>query len=68
MTQFLIGILHDTRLLAMILAGAAAIANAIRDALGTRPLRFPVDPAWVREVLARRARDPVSSAAPVPGG
>lgn len=35
-------------------AGAAAIANAVRDALGVRPTQFPVDPAWVIAALAQR--------------
>lgn len=33
-------------------AGAGAIANAVRDALGVRPTQFPIDPAWVTAALA----------------
>lgn len=48
-------------------AGAAAIANAVRDAVGVRPLRFPIDPQWVRDALAGRSPVPVSSPPSSPG-
>jgi len=64
MTQFLIGILHDTRLLAMILAGAAAVATVITLAM---PLLSP-DPlprrmkavALERDKIRQRERERLS--------
>lgn len=48
-----------------IVAAAAAIANAVRDALGVRPLKLPLRPEAVRTMIARNAtEDPaVASAA-----
>ena len=37
-----------------IVAAAAAIANAVRDAVGVRPLRLPLSAADVRQALAAR--------------